>query len=126
MPSMSLSWQGDYRATKRWMDKMEAGSVADVLRSCGEKGIEALSAATPVRSGKTAASWGFEAKTSSKGVTLTWTNSNVVNGVPIAIILQYGHGTGTGGYVHGRDYINPAMRPVFDEIESRISRMLRG
>nr|DAF19737.1 MAG TPA: type I neck protein [Caudoviricetes sp.] len=123
---MSLSWQGDYRATKRWMDKMEAGSVADVLRSCGEKGIEALSAATPVRTGKTAASWGFEAKTSSKGVTLTWTNSNVVNGVPIAIILQYGHGTGTGGYVHGRDYINPAMRPVFDEIESRISRMLRG
>ena len=126
MPSMSLSWQGDYRATKRWMDKMEAGSVADVLRSCGEKGVEALSAATPVRTGKTAASWGFEAKTSSKGVTLTWTNSNVVNGVPIAIILQYGHGTGTGGYVHGRDYINPAMRPVFDEIESRISRMLRG
>ena len=123
---MSLSWQGDYRATKRWMDKMEAGSVADVLRSCGEKGIEALSAATPVRTGKTAASWGFEAKTSSKGVTLTWTNSNVVNGVPIAIILQYGHGTGTGGYVHGRDYINPAMRPVFDEIENRISRMLRG
>lgn len=123
---MSLSWQGDYRTTKRWMDKMEAGSVADVLRSCGEKGIEALSAATPVRTGKTAASWGFEAKTSSKGVTLTWTNSNVVNGVPIAIILQYGHGTGTGGYVHGRDYINPAMRPVFDEIESRISRMLRG
>lgn len=123
---MSLSWQGDYRATKRWMDKMEAGSVADVLRSCGEKGIEALSAATPVRTGKTATSWGFEAKTSSKGVTLTWTNSNVVNGVPIAIILQYGHGTGTGGYVHGRDYINPAMRPVFDEIESRISRMLRG
>lgn len=123
---MSLSWQGDYRATKRWMDKMEAGSVGDVLRSCGEKGIEALSAATPVRTGKTAASWGFEAKTSSKGVTLTWTNSNVVNGVPIAIILQYGHGTGTGGYVHGRDYINPAMRPVFDEIESRISRMLRG
>ena len=123
---MSLSWQGDYRATKRWMDKMEAGSVADVLRSGGEKGIEALSAATPVRTGKTAASWGFEAKTSSKGVTLTWTNSNVVNGVPIAIILQYGHGTGTGGYVHGRDYINPAMRPVFDEIESRISRMLRG
>lgn len=123
---MSLSWQGDYRATKRWMDKMEAGSVADVLRSCGEKGIEALSAATPVRTGKTAASWGFEAKTSSKGVTLTWTNSNVVNGVPIAIILQYGHGTGTGGYVHGRDYINPAMQPVFDEIESRISRMLRG
>lgn len=123
---MSLSWQGDYRATKRWMDKMEAGSVADVLRSCGEKGIEALSAATPVRTGKTAASWGFEVKTSSKGVTLTWTNSNVVNGVPIAIILQYGHGTGTGGYVHGRDYINPAMRPVFDEIESRISRMLRG
>lgn len=122
---MSLSWQGDYRATKRWMDKMEAGSVADILRSCGEKGIEALSAATPVRTGKTAASWGFEAKTSSKGVTLTWTNSNVVNGVPIAIILQYGHGTGTGGYVHGRDYINPAMRPVFDEIESRISRMLR-
>lgn len=126
MPSVSLSWQGDYRATKRWMDKMEAGSVADVLRSCGEKGIEALSAATPVRTGKTAASWGFEAKTSSKGVTLTWTNANVVNGVPIAIILQYGHGTGTGGYVHGRDYINPAMRPVFDEIESRISRMLRG
>lgn len=123
---MSLSWQGDYRATKRWMDKMDSGSVLDVIRSCGEMGVEALSAATPVRTGKTALSWGFEAKTSSKGVVLTWTNSNVVNGVPIAIILQYGHGTGTGGYVQGRDYINPAMRPVFDEIESRISRMLRG
>ena len=105
---------------------MESGNLADALKSCGQMGLEALAAATPVRTGKTAASWTFEAKTSRSGLTLSWKNSNIVNGVPIAIILQYGHGTGTGGYVQGRDYINPAMRPVFDEIENRITRLLRS
>lgn len=126
MPSISFTWSGDYQPTKNWFRKMESGNLADALKSCGQMGLEALAAATPVRTGKTAASWSFEAKTSRSGLTLSWKNGNIVNGVPIAIILQYGHGTGTGGYVQGRDYINPAMRPVFDEIENRITRLLRS
>lgn len=126
MPSISFAWSGDYQSTKNWFRKMESSNLADALNSCGQMGLDALAAATPVRTGKTAASWTFEAKTSRSGLTLSWKNSNIVNGVPIAIILQYGHGTGTGGYVQGRDYINPAMRPVFDEIENRITRLLRS
>jgi hypothetical protein len=82
----------------------------------GRKGVDALASATPTESGETAACWGFEIKQGKGTVELCWTNSHIVNGVNIAIILQYGHGTGTGGFVEGRDYINPAIAPIFDEI----------
>ena len=85
-------------------------------------GVSALSSATPIDTGKTAASWGYEIESDDDGTRIIWTNSNVNKNVNIAIILQYGHGTGTGGYVQGRDYINPAMQPVFDQIADAVWR----
>lgn len=126
MDGASLEWHGDFRDTKNWFKKLDASGMRSVLQGCGQMGVNALSSATPTRTGATAASWSFEIRTSRGSVSLVWKNSNRQNGVPIAIILQYGHGTGTGGYVQGRDYINPAMRPVFDEIENRVSRLLRS
>ena len=79
-----------------------------------------MSAATPVDTGETASSWGYTLEETKKGISIVWTNSNVNEGVPIALILQYGHGTGTGGYVKGRDYINPAIRPIFDKIAEKV------
>lgn len=87
-----------------------------MLQKYGREGVRALSSATPIDSGKTANSWDYEIKQYQGGARISWTNSNVVDGVPIAIILQYGHGTRNGGYVQGRDYINPAIQPIFDKL----------
>ena len=86
------------------------------LEKYAREGVTALASATPVDSGTTAASWGYEIQKRHGKVSIYWTNSNINNGVPIAVILQYGHGTNNGGYVQGRDYINPAIRPIFDKI----------
>lgn len=88
----------------------------NLLEKYAIKGVEALSLATPEDTGKTAASWTYDIRRTSSGLAIVWRNTNIVNGVPIAVILQYGHATGTGGYVEGRDYINPAIRPIFDKI----------
>lgn len=111
--------KGDYKKATQYFEKLRKISISDMLRKYAEAGVEALSYATPVESGKTAASWGYEIEQGSKGSKIVFTNSNVNEGVNIAIILQYGHGTGTGGWVQGRDYINPAIQPVFDEIVSK-------
>nr|DAV33655.1 MAG TPA: type I neck protein [Caudoviricetes sp.] len=87
-------------------------------------GVDALSAATPKDSGKTAGAWGYEVKQSGKTYSIVWTNTNVVQGVPIAVILQYGHGTGTGGYVKGRDYINPAIQPIMNRIAEDVWKVV--
>lgn len=108
--------KGNFKKTDRFLDKMKRNDYLKVLNKYGQIGVQALSNATPVDSGTTAESWNFEVKTNRTGATIYWTNSNINRGVNIAVILQYGHGTGTGGYVQGRDYINPAMRPVFDKI----------
>lgn len=91
-------------------------SYTSVLKPYAEDGLRALKEATPVDTGKTAASWGYEIRENPSSVSIVWTNSNVVDGVPIALVIQYGHVTPTGGYVSGRDYINPALKPVFDKI----------
>ena len=104
------------------MDKFLANAarsgstIESRVRAVCDAGVNALKAATPVESGATAAAWGYEIEVKKGSIDIYWTNANVVNGVPIAILLQYGHGTGTGGYVPGRDYINPALRPIFDRI----------
>lgn len=108
--------KGDFKKTDRFLNKMKRNDYLKILNKYGQIGVQALSNVTPVDSGTTAASWNFEVQTSRSGATIYWTNSNINRGVNIAVILQYGHGTGTGGYVQGRDYINPAMRPVFDKI----------
>ena len=98
------------------MEKFKVYDYVYTLNSLGKKGVEALSAATPVDSSLTSKSWSYDFEKTKTSLVMRWYNSNVVNGVPIAIILQYGHGTGNGGYVEGRDYINPAIQPIFDEI----------
>lgn len=104
-----------------WLTGLSKGNYFDTLDRCGRKGVEALQAATPFETGLTSRSWSYDVNVSKKYATITWSNSNVTrDGHPIAIMLQLGHGTGTGGYVVGRDYINPAMKPVFDEIEDEV------
>ena len=107
---------GDFHNTEKFLKKARNISYKTILERFGEAGVDALASATPRQSGKTAASWGYEIKETSGGASIYWTNSNVNDGVNIAMILQYGHGTGTGGYVQGIDYINPALRPIFEQI----------
>lgn len=111
-----LTSKGDFNNTFKFLKKMEKFQVTKILDKYGKMGVNALANATPLDSGKTAESWGYEISVKKEGATIHWTNTNQNNGVYIAVILQYGHGTGTGGYVRGVDYINPAIRPVFDKI----------
>lgn len=108
--------QGDFSKTKRFLERVKKGIDRSLLEKYGREGVAALASATPIDSGLTASSWSYEITQTNNSATITFNNSNIQNGVPIAVILQYGHGTGTGGYVQGRDYINPAIRPVFDRM----------
>ena len=118
--TISFTASGDFRNTETFLKKMLNLRVADKLRAAAAEGVAALAAATPKESGLTANSWTAEVTIGASGFTIEWQNTHVNSGVPIAIILQYGHGTGTGGYVQGRDYINPAIQPVFDKIADEI------
>lgn len=111
-----ITSKGDFNNTFRFLNKMSKFQINKILEKYGKMGVSALASATPMDSGRTAESWGYEISVEKEGATIHWTNSNQNNGVYIAVILQYGHGTGTGGYVQGVDYINPAIRPVFDKI----------
>ena len=108
--------KGDFSKLTRFLERAREGLHVGDLDKYGREGVAALSSATPVDSGLTAASWYYEITNTKGSAKITFYNSNVQNGVPIAIILQYGHGTGTGGWVEGRDYINPAVQPLFDRI----------
>lgn len=108
--------KGSFKNTERLFQKLSKFQINNVLNKYGALGVQALSSATPVESGATASSWSYEIESSGKGYTIYWTNNNVNQGVNIALILQLGHGTGTGGYVTGRDYINPAIQPIFDAL----------
>ena len=115
-----IKQSGNFNNTERFLKGAKKLHIEKILDRFGKEGVRALASATPVDSGLTANSWGYDVSVSRGSYSITWTNSNVVNGVPIAIILQYGHGTGTGGYVQGRDYINPAIKPIFDMIANAI------
>lgn len=110
---------GGFTKTERFLNRMKRREYLNVLDEFGRDGVRALRNATPVDSGATAEAWDYEIKRTRNYTEIVWTNSNINDGVPIAVILQYGHGTGTGGYVQGRDYINPAIRPVFDKIAEK-------
>lgn len=121
MVKITFETTGSLKKTEDFLAFLTKGdSLYKKLDKYGREGAAALSAATPVDSGATANSWGYEVRREAGGMTLTWTNGNVVGGVPVAILLQYGHGTGTGGYVSGRDYINPTLRPLFDRIANDV------
>lgn len=107
---------GDFSKTQRFLERCKEVVKLGDLDKFGKAGVEALRSATPKDTGKTADSWNYNIIRKNGSVTIEWVNSNVVDGVNIAVILQYGHGTRTGGYVQGRDYINPAIQPIFDEI----------
>lgn len=108
--------KGDFSKLTRYLERVKESVKLGNLDKYGREGVAALASATPIESGKTASSWYYKIENSNGSATISFYNSNVNKGVPIAIILQYGHGTGTGGWVKGRDYINPAIQPVFDRI----------
>lgn len=108
--------RGSFNKTEKFFNFILGKNYLNMLSKYGELGVKALSEATPVDTGKTASSWTFEITSDSKRTAIYWLNTNVNKNVNIAVILQYGHGTGTGGYVQGIDYINPAMRPIFEKI----------
>lgn len=111
--------------TEKALERMKRRDYMSEIRSISEKGVEALGNSTPKRSGKTAASWTYEIQENSNGITIFWKNDNVTkDGDPIAILIQYGHGTGTGGYVSGVDYINPTMKSVFEGMSDAVWKVV--
>ena len=108
--------KGDYSKFTRYLERIKEVVKLGNLDKYGRAGVAALASATPVESGVTAASWRYEINHNQNSVSISFYNDNINKGVPIAIILQYGHGTGTGGWVEGKDYINPAIQPIFDKI----------
>ena len=113
---ISFRQKGDFSKLTSFLERAKETVHLGDLNKYGRQGVAALASATPIDSGETASSWYYEIENTKGSATITFYNSNVQNGVPIAIILQYGHGTRNGGWVEGRDYINPAIQPIFDQI----------
>lgn len=123
---VSVKTSGNFNKTESFLKNIKEKRFENLLHRYGRKGVEALSRATPVDTGKTASMWRYELEVAEGNSKITFHNDNVNNYVNIAIILQYGHGTGTGGWVEGRDYINPAIQSVFDELLNDITVEVRG
>lgn len=122
---IKIKTEGDFTRTSKYLEKALNVFNKSILDKYGEDGVRALQEATPKDTGKTSESWFYEIKKSNGIVSLEFHNSNINKGVPIAIVLQYGHGTRNGGYVEGIDYINPALRPVFEEIAEKVWKEVR-
>ena len=121
---ISVSHKGDFNHLETLINRVLRRDYLNILAEYGRKGVEALKAATPVDTGLTRDSWDYEITANSKKTSICWTNSNIQNGIPIAIILQYGHGTKNGGYVQGVDYINPALAPIFSQMANEAWRRI--
>lgn len=117
---IKITSKGDFSKTFNFLERAKEVLHVSDLDKYGKQGVEALRLATPVDTGKTANSWSYSIEREKNAVSIVWNNTNVKNGVNIAVLIQYGHGTGTGGYVYGRDYINPAIQPVFDDIANNL------
>jgi hypothetical protein len=113
---ISFEAKGSFDKTIAFLESMKDASVYNELERYGQMGVTALANATPKDTSETADSWYYEVVRTKDTWSIIWGNTHVVDGRPIAVLLQYGHGTGTGGYVPGRDYINPALRPIFDQM----------
>lgn len=116
MSVIKISHKGNFSKTYKFLNKAKKVGLTEKLKKYGEMGVDALRDATPKRTGKTAEAWSYEIHSTSEGVSIDWTNTNVNKGLHIAVLIQYGHGVRGGGYVQGIDYINPAMKPVFEKI----------
>jgi hypothetical protein len=119
---ITITQRGSFSNSERWLRRITSGRIFESLSKYGDTGVAALSAATPVDSGLTAASWTYEIVQRRGYLSIRWKNTNKVAGKPLAVLLQYGHGTGTGGYVQGRDYVNPAIRPIFEQIAAEAQK----
>lgn len=113
---ISFRSRGDYSKLTRYFERLKATARMSTLDKYGKAGVSALSSATPIDTGMAANSWSYQIEHSRGSARIVFTNSDIENGFPVVIMLQYGHGTGTGGWVQGRDYINPAIQPIFDKI----------
>lgn len=126
---ISFEVKGNFSKTYKSLKDLSLFSsykLMSILEKYGQEGVKALQSTTPKDSGLTADSWSYSIDVKKDSVTISWNNSNVVDGVPIAVLIQYGHGTGTGGYVQGIDYINPAMHPIFNEIAKSAWKEVRN
>lgn len=123
---IKIEHKGDFKNTLKYFKNLRELRIEKILRPYGERGVEALKQATPVDTGLTADSWTYEIAVDKDSYSISWINTNVVNHVQIAIILQYGHATRNGGWVEGRDYINPAIQPIFDDIDKALRREVAG
>lgn len=123
---INVKQRGDFRKTEKFLKKSFGRDYIHVLEKYGQQGVESLSAATPIDSGSTAISWEYEITQKESSISIIWKNLNINKGTNIAIILQYGHGTRNGGYVSGRDYINPALRPIFDKMADAAWKEVTG
>jgi hypothetical protein len=118
---INVSIQGDFSRTQAYFDKILGGKIYSAVDALAQRGVDALAAHTPASTGLTAALWDYEIEHKRSSFIIRWINRHVDDqGTPIVILLQLGHGTGTGGYVQGRDFINPAIQPIFDEIANAV------
>jgi hypothetical protein len=122
----SVTSVGSWDKTISYLEYLASGKMFDVLDRYGRIGVDRLASATPIETGLTAHSWGYQVEHKSYYSAISWFNTHTHNGINIAVILQYGHGTGTGGWVEGRDYINPAIQPLFDKMVEDIWREVRN
>ena len=116
MPSMTYTYSGDLKGTRGFLNRLKQDRFVDRLDKYGQMGVKALRDATPRNTGKTANSWDYVIEQNKDSVTITWTNSNENRSIPIALLIQYGHATRNGGWISGIDYINPALKPIFEQI----------
>lgn len=123
---ISIKSKGSFNKTTKFLHNVLRIDYKLILAKYGKKGVKALSDATPIDSGVTADSWKYDIEDGPNGPSIVWSNENLNDGVNIAILLQYGHGTRNGGYVVGRDYINPAIQPIFDEMANAVWKELKN
>lgn len=126
---ISFTTRGSFKNTEKFLSEMKNinSHIRQIAEAEAQRGVQALAAATPMESGLAARSWGYKIVQNGRRVSIVWTNSNVENGsFPVVVRLQYGYGTGTGGYVQGRDFINPAIRPVFERIANNVWKAVKS
>lgn len=121
----SISSKGNWGQTRKVLNALKHDEIFSDLDGYARKGLSALADATPEETGLTANSWDYEIVKNSFGPGIVWFNTNEVAGQPLVILLQYGHGTGTGGFVQGRDFINPAIQPIFDQIADDVWKKVK-
>lgn len=126
---ITFTTRGSFKNTEKFLKEMQnlGSHIRRVAETEAQRGVQALIAATPKDSGLAASSWGYKIVQNGRRVQIIWTNTDLENGgFPVAIMLQYGYGTGSGGYVQGRDYINPAMKPIFESIANNVWKAVKS